>query len=319
MANRLPSLRALRVLEAVWKEGSIAAAAQHLNVSQSAVGHQLRQIEVLSGVRLLQREGRRIHLTEAGESLAVVAHRGFSAIRHEVDRLTMRERLPITLAAMPMVMTNWILPNLADFQRRYPDVALHMSTIQSDQVVTPEPEVAILFSLSGDLPPNARPLIHGRAVPVCAPSYLAEHPVRSDADILRGKLLHDEDSRMWRAWAQHAGLPPTEARDMIYLAGSNMLFDAAILGQGIALCREALIARSLAAGHLQVVSDVRIDQTACYYTIVSNDGRRRGGVSAVLRWLTGLARSGNIAPSPLRSSDGHKLTMSELHQPRKQE
>ncbi len=298
MVDRLPPLRAMRVLEAVWKQGSIAAAARHLNVSQSAVGHQLRQIEELSGVRLMMREGRRIHLTEAGQSLAMVAHRGFSAMRHEVDRLTMRERMPITLAAMPLVMTNWILPNLDDFRRACPNVALHLATIQSDQVVTPEPDLTILFSLSGDLPPHARPLIHGRAVPVCSPRYLADNPIAQDEDILNGRLLQDEDSRMWREWALRAGLtfPDAQAKDMIYLAGSNLLFDAALLGQGIALCREALISTYVDSGQLKIVSDVRIDPQACYYTILSNEGRRRGGVTAVLKWLSHRAKAGKLVP-----------------------
>lgn len=299
MTDRLPPLRALRVLEAVWKQGSISSAARHLNVSQSAIGHQLRQIEELSGVRLMMREGRRIHLTEAGESLAMVAHRSFNAIRHEVDRLTMRERMPVTLAAMPLVMTGLILPNLTGFHQTLPDVALHLSTIQSDQFVSPEPDITILFSLSGDLPVDARPLIGGRGVPVCAPAYLKEHPISSDADILQARLLHDEDSRMWQDWATQAGLGHLGLRQdgLVYLAGSSMLCDAAVMGNGIAICREALIRDHLRDGRLQVVSDVSIDTRACYYSVVSDDGRRSGAVRAALRWLMDLARDGNNLPA----------------------
>lgn len=256
-------------------------------------------------MRLMMREGRHIHLTEAGESLALVAHRSFNAIRHEVDRLTMRERLPITLAAMPLVMTSWIFPRLNSFRQAHPGVALHLSTIQSDQFVTPEPDVTILFSLSGDLPLHARPLIHGRALPVCSPDYLAARPIASDADVLRGTLLHDEDSRMWAEWAVRAGFEPPEpsTNGLVYLAGSNMLCDAVIMGHGIAICREALIREHLQAGRLIAVSTIAIDAQSCYYVIVSGEGGRSGTVTAVLRWLVGLSKATDLSPAPATADD----------------
>ncbi|SDW45005.1 LysR family transcriptional regulator [Roseicitreum antarcticum] len=291
MRDRLPPLRAMRVLEAVWKHGSIAAAAENLNVTQSAIGHQLRQIEEWSGVALMIREGRRIHLTDAGESLALVVHRGFSAIRHEVDRLTMRERLPVTLAAMPLVAQSWLLPSLPQFHAAHPQIALHLATIQSDQPMTPEPDVAILFSLSGDLPAEATAIIGGRAVPVCAPDYLVRHPIRQDRDILAGRLLQDEDSRMWSDWAIAAkcAVPAPPEQALLYLAGSNLLTDAALAGQGIALCREALISGPLADGRLIALSDTAIDTGACYYYTISTDGRKKSTVGVVVAWLQTLA------------------------------
>ncbi|WP_439561857.1 LysR family transcriptional regulator [Roseinatronobacter sp.] len=292
MRDRLPPLRAMRVLEAVWKHGSIAAAAENLNVTQSAIGHQLRQIEEWSGVRLMIREGRRIQLTDAGESLALVVHRGFSSIRHEVDRLTMRERLPVTLAAMPLVAQNWLLPNLPQFHERHPNVALHLATIQSDQPMTPEPDVTILFSLSGDLPAGAKPLVTGKAIPVCAPDYLARHPMQSDADILTARLLQDEDSRMWADWAKAAqcAAPEPPTKGLLYLAGSNLLTDAALAGQGVAICREALIAGHLRDGRLITLSRTAIDADACYFYTLSNAGRKQSTVSQVVSWLGSLAQ-----------------------------
>lgn len=291
MRERLPPLRAMRVLEAVWKHGSIAAAAENLNVTQSAIGHQLRQIEEWSGVPLMIREGRRIHLTDAGKSLALVVHRGFSAIRHEVDRLTMRERLPVTLAAMPLVAQNWLLPSLPEFHAAHPNIALHLATIQSDQPMTPEPDVAILFSLSGDLPSDARAIIAGRAIPVCTPDYLKQHPVSNDRDILTGRLLQDEDSRMWADWAAAAQcpVPAGTQQALLYLAGSNLLTDAALAGQGIALCREALISGHLRAGRLMALSHTAIDTDACYFYTVPNTGEKRHAVGVVVAWLEALA------------------------------
>ncbi len=63
----LPSIPALRALEALDRLGSATAAADELNLSQSAVSRQLQALEEQLGVPVLVRRGRRLHLTpEAG-------------------------------------------------------------------------------------------------------------------------------------------------------------------------------------------------------------------------------------------------------------
>src|SRR5919198_1726324 len=60
----------LRVLDAVARHGSVTAAARELNYSQPSVSHHLARLEVETGAQLLQRAGRGIRLTQAGQLLA---------------------------------------------------------------------------------------------------------------------------------------------------------------------------------------------------------------------------------------------------------
>ena len=80
----LPPLNGLRAFEAVARHKSFTRAAGELNVSQSAVSHQVRGLEHALNLRLLSREGRTVELTREGrllfedlsESLARIMPRG---------------------------------------------------------------------------------------------------------------------------------------------------------------------------------------------------------------------------------------------------
>src|SRR5437870_9925069 len=60
----------LRVIEAVARHGSVTAAARELHYSQPSVSHHLARLEAETGAQLLQRVGRGIRLTQAGQLLA---------------------------------------------------------------------------------------------------------------------------------------------------------------------------------------------------------------------------------------------------------
>lgn len=292
--DRLPPLRALRMLESFLNSGSVTATARELNVSHSAVSHQLKQIEDWAGIRLVRRDGRQAVLTEAGESLSRVIHDSFGAIRHELDRLTMREDLPVSVAALRIVFPHWLLQAVNEFMAAHPGHSVYLQEQMSDQPVSPEPDIAIGFSLSGEIPEGASRIIPGRAVPVCSPAFLARHPIGSDADIASSTLLQDEDKRMWRTWIEMAGLDGGAAgpRGKCYLSGSALAVEAALAGLGIALCREALIRPHLESGSLIALSRLGIDDQACYYLIVSQRGESRSSTARLAQWLKdGAVRS----------------------------
>lgn len=288
MEHRLPPLRALRAIEAIQQTGSVTNAARRLNVSHSAVSHQIRQFEAWSGVTVMHRNGRRASLTDSGESLARVVHEAFDAIRHEMDCLTLRAKAPVTIAALPLVAAQWLLPRMPGFLADNPDISLHLSYAHSDRSALPEPEISILFGKRNRLPSDAIPFLPGAALPVCAPTYLAKHPDAADGDLAAATLLHDEDLRLWHAWFQRAGIPFNESdpRGQLYFEGSSLLREAALTGQGVAICRSALIAEDLRVGRLVGLSAITVDDGALYYIRLSPRTERSSSIERIVTWLT---------------------------------
>ena len=285
--RNLPPLRALRVLEALWQHGSVSAAAEALNVSYPAISHQIRRLEQYSDVQLFRREGRRTTLTAAGASLARVVHEGLVAVVHEMDLLSLRKSAPITIAASPQISSGWLLPRIARFLDCHESWSVHLTLIQNDTPVANDPDLLTLFDLGGYIPEHGFPLVSGRAVPVAAPAYLRRHPIRTDEDIAAANRYQDEDMRMWDLWFEAAGLPPPQrSAARLYLGGSTMARDIALYGEGVALCREALIQPELTSGRLVKLSDTAIDEVSRYYVVKGSQDREKPGLDTLIAFLS---------------------------------
>lgn len=290
--RRLPPLQSLRVLEALYQTGSVTRAADYLNVTHSAVSHQIRQLEEWSGRTMVRRVGRQSRLTEEGESLARVAREGFDAIRHEIDRLPLRSKKPVSIAALPIVAAEWLVPRIPDLLHGNQELSVHLSYALSDRPQQPEPDIVVSFAQRGVLDSEAFPLISGEAAPVCAPDLLDQAGNDPEKVLRHGPHLFDEDLRMWRDWKEAADLHfNPDSTPQIYLEGSSLLKASALAGLGVAICRLAFVEKELASGRLVQLSTVTMDQDWIYF-VRSNPLRRTDvKVAEVLAWLRTQAPS----------------------------
>ena len=108
----------------------------------------------------------------------------------------------------------------------------------------------------------------------------------------RATLIHDEDVRMWNTWFERAGLPvkETNREGRLFLEGSALLRDATLTGQGVAICRVALIAEDLRLKRLIRLSPITIDDDALYYIRLSPQRERSASIDRVLDWLMSSAQ-----------------------------
>ncbi|PWJ15897.1 LysR family transcriptional regulator [Jannaschia seohaensis] len=291
--RRLPSLTALRALEAVRETGSVTAAARRLSVSHSAVSHQIKYLEDWIGRPITVRRGRSVALTEAGESLARVVNDSFDAIRHEIDLLPLRFGRAVSISALPVIAEEVLMPRLPALQAAHPRLNVHISLAQTDRPKTPVPDVEIVFRQRDRTLPTDLAFLPGDAAPVCAPHFLAAAGGDPREAVRRGPLLRDEDSRMWPEWLSRAGpdWEAPEAPQAIYLEGSFLLQKAAELGIGIAICRRATIRRAVREGRLVELSDIVIDADWAYTLRVATAREIEPEVRLVTQWLRDVSQA----------------------------
>lgn len=285
--RRLPPLTALRALEALHLTGSVTGAAARLRVSHSAVSHQIRLLEAWSDAPLFARVGRTTVLTEAGRSLAEIAHGAFDAIRHEVDRLPLRRLRPVSVAALPIVAEGVILPALGALLEASPEVRVHLMLALTDRPASPAPDLEVLFIRRAAALATDVVLLPGEAVPACAPGLLRRWGGDAGRLVSEGPLIHDEDLRMWPAWQARAGVEraPDSGGPRMIAEGSGLIRAAILAGLGVGFVRVALAARDVACGRLTTCSEVAIDDDWAY--VLRADPRRAedaevGGVAAGL-------------------------------------
>ena len=293
---RVPSMGALRALEAVARLGSVSKAAIEIGLTRSAISHQLRFLEEQVGFALTIKAGRGIQLTPQGELYARDVRRALALLSEAPGRSSesgLMGRLRISCA--PGFGTFWLSAHVGDFRAAYPLLKLEIVTPKRfDDVSERGIDIFIAFGngvWSGRL---VEPLIDLHFSPVCSPALLNSVGGLNDvSDIAKLPLLHLSDTNDWLRWLSIAGGEAIDAGEGIVFSDMHLLISAALAGQGIAMGDAITAGEALASGRLVRPFAMTIRSPSSYYLVTD---RRRGAtapVTAFRDWVK--ARLGQIA------------------------
>jgi len=288
-------LAALRGFEAAARRLSFTAAAAELNLTQSSISRQIAGLEHQVGKPLFVRRTRALALTAAGAQLQRAVRQALAAIDQSVEEIRgAGHARRMTLTTYASFASLWLVPRLAAFQRRYPDIEIRIDA--SDRVVDLQAEdvdVAVRWMSAGLLPPNATLLIDDVVAPAISPRLLQSTAMRKPADLARWPLLDLDDSVVgterlkWSAWFEFAGVPAVEpAAGRLVFSFVDQAVQAAIRGQGVALVRSPFLQDCVASGDL-VMPFPKLRMPVGYrHVLVVNPGSAgRPHVAAFCSWL----------------------------------
>lgn len=130
MDLRTPPLNALRAFDAIVRTRSISEAAKALRVTQSAISQQQKSLEIYLGVRLFNREGKQLRLTETGTLYAKYINSMFDNLRLATTQLlhSHSQENVITVNTDINFASEWIIPRLSYFQKLHPTIEFRLST-----------------------------------------------------------------------------------------------------------------------------------------------------------------------------------------------
>jgi LysR family glycine cleavage system transcriptional activator len=265
---RLPPLNALRCFEAAARLQSFSRAAQELHVTQSAVSHQIRQLEQWFGASLFDRKGRQTVPTPRGEELAISLAEAFGTIAAACKRLSLSDGKPsITIAAIPSIATIWLIPRLPAFSRRHPMIGVRlMHAVYGQTVDFDDVDLAITYGNWREAPVGSVRFLEGVSVPVCSPAYLAQHgPISRPEQLLTCTLLHDLDRYPWQRWFKASGIADPGLLPGPMFEGFNLLHSALLSAQGVGLAPTAILADDIKERRLVRLFDVETLHEKAYY------------------------------------------------------
>lgn len=284
--HRLP-LTALRTFEAAARLQSFKDAADELCVTPTTVSNQIRQLERDWGRLLFVRKTRQVVLTDTGRSLARVVGASFEAIRAEIEGQIAVTRKPVTLAVGPIFASRWLIPRLGRFRAAHPGIELilhHGPRITSaENMTTP---VAIDWGHGDWTGLDAHHLFGIRYVPVLSPALAAARGgIARPGDLLRFPIIHQHDRTEWNAWAKLAGLRDLETAENAVIDDSNVVTEAAIDGQGVALGIFPFLDKDVAHGRLIRPFDIELEPTRSYHLLVRHGALKNAEIAALCEWL----------------------------------
>jgi LysR family transcriptional regulator, glycine cleavage system transcriptional activator len=250
--SRFPPLPALRAFEAAVRLGGFARAASELNVSTSAVSHQIRALEELLGARLLERSTGLggIRVTPAGARLLPAASSALSLIGDACDDIRGTAR-QLTVSANAPFSSMWLARRLAQFSSLHPDTPINAVVLDGEpDFARTGVDLAIVHVHERNLKPDDDVLMRETVFPVCSPEL---YPFASKA-VCRCRLLqemHEASPEIdWRNWTSAFTLPDDFESKIVRYSSFSQVMGAAIGGAGVALGRMPLIEPELRSGRL---------------------------------------------------------------------
>lgn len=307
MSSWLPSLNALRAFEAVARHLHYPRAAEELNVSPAAVKQMVAKLEASMGARLIVRQGR-------GLALTPVALQGLDDLTEAMELLIsavqkMRESdnaKRLIVSAEASLATAWLVPKLAEFRSRYPQINV---LIDSSQEVVDlqrtDVDVAIRYGVKSDRSLVISRLFDDKIFPACSPMLVNEpQKLKQLSDLDAVPLIHWDLSKMvwaqttekwfsWESWLARVDASDVASDRGIYFSDYGLAVQAAIAGQGVILASWPILQDVVDAG-LLVCPFKEIVSTDIGYDIVTTEhARQRSEVALFVSWVLEIAGQGN--------------------------
>jgi len=216
--ERNASFRQLATFDAVARLGSVSLAADEMHLTQPAVSIQIGNLEASAGTPLLQRAGRGIRLTEAGELLAGYAARILALWQEAGEEMaTLQGVFSGTLRVGAVTTAEYLLPPLlVAFGNANPKVKVKLAVGNRDAIVRmlagQEIELAIMGRPPAELKTEAMPFARHPMAFVVAPSHVLMRDPRAGLDRLaESRILVRERGSGTRTTVERlfkdAGLP----------------------------------------------------------------------------------------------------------------
>ncbi|WP_420224253.1 transcriptional regulator GcvA [Pigmentiphaga litoralis] len=291
MRPYLPSLQSLLAFEAAARHLSFTRAAQELELTQTAISHQIKTLEDRLGTKLFVRVRNALSLTPAAREYLVSVNDAISVLSLATERTRKNKtNTVLTVTCLPTYATTCLIPALPDFQARHPDITVHLATSATfDEFERNTYDVAIRYG-SGRWPSVRADLLHTEQFfPVCAPRLLEGLEGRQPVEVLKALRqvrtyfysMYQDD---WPKWLEAAGLPHAEfhGESVFHLQLTSL--SAAVEGVGIAIGRTPLINRDLARGQLVEPFDVRVSSSSSYYVTSPTSKSKQDKVRAFRDW-----------------------------------
>jgi LysR family transcriptional regulator, glycine cleavage system transcriptional activator len=295
--RKLPPLTELRAFEAAARLLSFKRAAAELGVTPTAVSHQIKLLERHCGQNLFRRRPRPLALTPAGQQLFPVVRDGFETFAEALARVrggTTAGKLRIT--ATNAFAARWLVPRLPDWRASHP--RLKLDIIGTDDVLdldSGEVDIAIRYTRK---PPAGLPcveLLHDSFCVVASPNLVGGHstPLRP-AELAKFPLIDiewlasDAGAPGWRLWQKVAGRRHKSVPDLASLPALSFreelhAIEAAIAGQGLAICSDVLVGPELASGALVPVSRVKLPGYG-FYIVHRPRHPKLASINAFIDW-----------------------------------
>ncbi|MEN3381137.1 MAG: LysR family transcriptional regulator, glycine cleavage system transcriptional activator [Hyphomicrobiales bacterium] len=287
--RRLPFLNGIKAFEAAARTGSFVKAADELHVSPAAVSRMVHLLEERLGLPLFERKANRLEPTPAGRTYQAGLTQLFDGLANLTEQVTaMAGARVLTVGVGPTFAIRWLIPRLADFQKREPDIDVRFATGGEALPFSEDWTCGIRLGDGAWPGLQADPLFRADLTPICTPA-LARRLKKPDD--LRGMTLlrvtHAADD--WPRWFKAVGLTGIQPKGLKFDYYGHAQ-QAAADGVGVAIGVRPYIDDDLAAGRLVTPFAQSVPKDASWYLVYRAARESEPAFAAFRAWIMRMAK-----------------------------
>lgn len=293
---QFPPFKGLLAFDAVARLGSISKAAEELNLTVSAVSHQIANLEAFVDRQLFERSSRGLTLTIFGERFQRDIAGALTLIAGAAQSVRAGETAEVLrIHAVPSFASLWLMPRLADFRALHPGLRVQLSASHGDfDYARGEVDVDIRYGEVRGRDLHVESLFSEDIIPMISPSLRARLQIRMPGDLIGQDLILSQVTLVqWPHWFAAHGVPVGPSSYALSFDRTSMVLEAAIQGQGIALDSHRTAEGALKRGDLVPVFEDRKGLTIrAHHLVYPRAHAQWDRVKKFTRWLRDEASKG---------------------------
>jgi LysR family glycine cleavage system transcriptional activator len=249
----LPPFKGVLAFEVVSRLGSISQAAEELNLTVSAVSHQIANLEEFVGARLFDRSPRGLRLTLVGQRFAHDIEGALGLLTHASQQARLAPEIEVLrIHASPSFASLWLMPRLLAFRALHPDIRVQLSASHhASDFSREEVDLDIRYGSANWEGLHVETLFTEVVMPMISPSLKVTLQIQTPEDLAQHDLIFSAVNVVkWPAWFAAHGVEQTPKAYALSFDRAHMAINAAVQGLGIALDSNKMAEGELTSGRL---------------------------------------------------------------------
>ncbi|WP_114634953.1 LysR family transcriptional regulator [Vibrio splendidus] len=283
----------LKAFEAAARLMSFTLAADELNVTQSAISRQIKQLEDELNASLVIRKHRAIELTEQGHDLYVALRDSYGNIESVIASWSEPKQKRIVIKATLSFATRVLISKVRELNERYPDYEIVIvPVIEEDEAInSSEYDLLIFhtrFKKRYDNTPDITFLREEFMAPVCSTSLtnsasLTTQDTNLDSILTMPRLHPTLDHHDWKVWLADVEFPPKKPVRNTSFLSLDLALSACLSGEGVTVTDLLLVLQELQRGFLYCPKNAKIQHSA--WTYFGHQRTHSPVINDLIEWL----------------------------------
>ncbi|HTZ76641.1 MAG TPA: transcriptional regulator GcvA [Stellaceae bacterium] len=289
MQGSLP-LNGLKAFEAAARHLSFTRAADELHVTQAAVSHQVKTLELRLGVKLFRRLPKSLLLTDEGQALLPDLRDAFDRMARALARVSAEGgAATLSVTTLTTFALTWLVSRLPRFQAAHPEIEVRLSTTaRLVDFAREDVDVAIRYG-DGRWPGLVvTKLFDDELTPLCGRAHrdrLTQPEDLGHVPLIDASSVEPASVGDWPAWLAAAGLPNLPVTLGAHFDSTKIAVQAAIDGLGVAIGSPYLFNDDITAGRLFQPFPLTVNHGKAYWLVHQEAAGERRKVKAFRDWI----------------------------------